>query len=440
MPDRPPPPAPTPPGFGWVHVLLGMTAAVVAGVGALGYAALLGYSRLAEDRRRDLAAARSLERLVASVRVAESGQRGYLLTGDVGYLKTYDRAREEVPRRLTEARRLAGDGEVDPIAEDVWAKLGELARTIEFAAKGERDRALSEVRSGQGERWMGSIRDLGFRAAEAAEARAEERERRLSAWASVALVAIPCCGALAPALVAAALAGWQRETRTRVRAQAETESAREVGRYHADMLRALSHDLRTPLNAIAQQLSLAEHLCGVGTPDCARVRESLRSVRQSCTAQAALLDEFLQVARAERSSVLSERFPVRKLLDDVAHLVRPEADRKGLALEVDCEPGVEARTDRAKLNRVLLNLAANAVKFTKAGRVRLHAARRPGGVEVRVEDTGVGIGPDARSVPPSPRRAGPARGARSPSSRPTWPRPAARTRVRVNASELVRTA
>jgi CHASE3 domain sensor protein len=107
----------------------------------------------------------SLERLLSSVRDAETGQRGYLVTGSEAYLVPYDAALREIDGRLStlEARLEARDG----LAEEsralrglVTLKLEELARTIDLYRSGKRQQAIALVRTNEGRTVMDAIRAL----------------------------------------------------------------------------------------------------------------------------------------------------------------------------------------------------------------------------------------------------------------------------------------
>jgi CheY-like chemotaxis protein/anti-sigma regulatory factor (Ser/Thr protein kinase) len=89
---------------------------------------------------------------------------------------------------------------------------------------------------------------------------------------------------------------------------------------------------------------------------------------------------------------------VAALVAGVARLLRPQAESKGLALEIDVDPQVGwVRADPVRLRQALFNLVGNAVKFTEAGRVRI-ACFTPTRATLRfeVEDTGVGIPKDVQ--------------------------------------------
>src|SRR5439155_205765 len=85
-------------------------------------------------------------------------------------------------------------------------------------------------------------------------------------------------------------------------------------------------------------------------------------------------------AEAGKMEVAAQPLRLAEVVEEVAESFRPLMDRKGLTLVVECDPGLPTlTTDREKVEQILRNLIANAVKFTEHGGVRIEA--RLGGVE-----------------------------------------------------------
>ncbi len=186
----------------------------------------------------------------------------------------------------------------------------------------------------------------------------------------------------------------------------ELEKAREraevSNRAKSAFLANMSHEIRTPLNAVVGLTYLL--LEDEPTPH-QHVR--LTKVGKAAEHLLSIISDVLDLAKIEAGRVeLDERdFHVSTILDQVASITGSTARAKGLAVEIDGD-GVPhlLRGDPARLRQALLNLASNAVKFTEVGSVRLRATlldENEEGREVRVrfevEDTGIGIAPDALS-------------------------------------------
>ncbi|MBR0714743.1 hybrid sensor histidine kinase/response regulator [Bradyrhizobium liaoningense] len=162
-------------------------------------------------------------------------------------------------------------------------------------------------------------------------------------------------------------------------------------------LAVVSHELRTPLNGVVGVLQLLDDGSLSETQ-----RRSLATAATSGETLIALVDAILEYARLEASTEALEQrdFRLYQLVEAAAELMRPQAQAKGLAFNLSCDAGVDAYVhgDPVRLNRVLLNLIGNAVKFTPKGTIDLTASVVPhdGALLLRftVADTGIGIAPD----------------------------------------------
>jgi signal transduction histidine kinase len=175
------------------------------------------------------------------------------------------------------------------------------------------------------------------------------------------------------------------------RLAAELKESRADAERKGYFLHALSHDLRTPLNGLMLQTDLAElYLRG---DDREGLEEALAEIKAGARATAELLGRFLELGRLDWSSEPNRdsTFPLGESLQACGRSYQAQADRKGLRLVVDAREAPLVHLDRVKLERVLTNLLDNAVKFTRTGTVRVHAARRGPEVVITVEDTGEGV-------------------------------------------------
>ena len=189
------------------------------------------------------------------------------------------------------------------------------------------------------------------------------------------------------------------------------DRAESADRLKSAFLASMSHELRTPLNSIIGFTGiLLQELAGPLNPE---QRKQLGMVQGSARHLHALINDVLDFSRiaADQLELRTERFEVRALIAGAVDLVRLEAERKGLRLQVEVPPGLPPlESDRRRCGQVLLNLVSNAVKFTDRGEVVIAAGLvpdfRPEGaravgacaaapaVRLRVCDTGVGIKPE----------------------------------------------
>jgi signal transduction histidine kinase len=110
-----------------------------------------------------------------------------------------------------------------------------------------------------------------------------------------------------------------------------------------------------------------------------------------------LVEDVLSFAKLESGKVeyrITE-VPIGEMVDDFTPLIAPQMQSKGLEFSAVCaDPAVTVRADREKVERIVLNLLANAIKFTDRGRVELRCDVNQSDVRLTVEDTGRGIPPD----------------------------------------------
>ena len=180
-------------------------------------------------------------------------------------------------------------------------------------------------------------------------------------------------------------------TRRKEAELAKLETAHELARSKDEFLAVLSHELRTPLNAVLGWLQMLES----GATPPGQVAEALKIIRRNAQLQAQLIEDILDVSRIISGSVNIRREPVAvlSLLENAVAAVLPAARDKGIELATEL-PGVlpTVSGDAPRLQQVLGNVLANAVKFTEAGgRIMVRAAADDGVAIIDVIDTGEGI-------------------------------------------------
>jgi len=169
-----------------------------------------------------------------------------------------------------------------------------------------------------------------------------------------------------------------------------------ANRLKSEFLASVSHELRTPMNAIIGYTKLM--LDGLDGDLTEQQIADLQRVAQAADNLLGLINGLLDLAKIEagKMELNSEEVDVHTVVEEVIELVRPQAEAKGLALEMDVPRVLPAAfADRARVRQVLVNLAANAVKFTEHGHVTVAASTADGWITLSVSDTGVGISPEA---------------------------------------------
>ena len=412
-------------------------------VGILNQRSIRLYSEAVEVRAETREMLIQLKSLLTDLQDAETGQRGYLLTGDQRYLEPYLQSQTHISQRLGKLRELNQrnpDHSVDlealtPLIDE---KLRELQETIETRQTQGLDAALAIVKSDRGKKAMDQIRQLiADKTAEASGA-IQTRTELAARNAARARMTFWVGGAISFALLLltfywfweekraseaaarlteelnnkleqrvrertaelsasnAALNEAKHDLESKVAQRTEeltqaNEKLKEVDRLKSEFLATMSHELRTPLNSIIGFTGiLRQELAG---PINAEQKKQLSMVQSSGRHLLNLINDLLDLSRIEsgKMEVVEEPFEFEPLVDEVMQTLLPSASMKGIVLEKDLRVPGQICSDRKKVFQILLNLANNAVKFTDKGKVKISGERSNGTLAVRVTDTGIGI-------------------------------------------------
>jgi signal transduction histidine kinase/ActR/RegA family two-component response regulator len=175
------------------------------------------------------------------------------------------------------------------------------------------------------------------------------------------------------------------------KAYKETQFANQL---KDDFLATFSHELRTPLNAILGYSRMLQ--AGTMAPD--KREGALKTVERNATTLSQLVEDVLDVSRIISGKLRLNIQPVDvpAVVKQAVETVRPAADAKQIRIETMVDPAAAPISgDPDRLQQIVWNLVANAVKFTpKEGRVQVRLERINSHVEITVSDTGIGIKPD----------------------------------------------
>jgi signal transduction histidine kinase len=160
-------------------------------------------------------------------------------------------------------------------------------------------------------------------------------------------------------------------------------------------LGAMSHELRTPLNAIGGYIDLLD--LGLRGPVTEAQHADFARVKANQQHLSILITEILSFARlaSEGVSFAIADIDACTALESAVGLVEPLFAQKGVVFDgMSGDPGIVARADAAKVTQILLNLLANAIKFTPAGgHISTECTATTDTVHLHVSDTGIGIAP-----------------------------------------------
>ena len=378
-------------------------------------------------RKQALVVINSANGLLSELTDAETGQRGYVLTGDKAFLKPYLSVRGGIRAHIQELSQMTLTGPsrkyMDKLAPLIDSKMAELAHVIELCRKHDITTAVADVRLGRGRRLMESIRAemSGFiQAEEDALARHEadfnSTMRRLFV---LIVIASLCVLLLALGSVYLIYRGTRQrlanlvhlETRHFLEIQEETnrvlektnaelESARsaadKASLAKSDFLSSMSHELRSPLNAI---LGFAQLLNSDSPPATPPQKASIDEILRAGWYLLELINEVLDLAAIEsgKTSLSTEPVSLAEVMSECRAMIEPQGQKRGVTLTfpqfaVPCF----VHADRTRLKQVLLNLLSNAVKYNREhGTVEVTcAAGAEDRMRISIMDGGMGLPPE----------------------------------------------
>jgi signal transduction histidine kinase len=183
----------------------------------------------------------------------------------------------------------------------------------------------------------------------------------------------------------------ENEVRERIRAET---SLKEAVIKRDEFLAMLSHELRNPLSPLRN----ASHMLMQGETADPKIVWSRGVIERQLKHMIRLVDDLLDVSRIARGKIVLLKEPV-KVADVVAaavETVQPLLEQKRQHLEIASDPELIVRGDPVRLAQVVGNLLHNAAKYTgEGGRIVLTSRARDGRAEITVQDTGIGIAPEA---------------------------------------------
>ncbi len=171
----------------------------------------------------------------------------------------------------------------------------------------------------------------------------------------------------------------------------ETE-LRKLERIRRDFIANVSHELRTPVTNIK---GYADTLMDGALTDPVHAPEFVRTICSEADHLARLIEDILDLSALESGRSRMDMAPcsLAALIEKASAMVTPQAHAAGITVRVEGAAGIAVLGDERSLVRVFINLLDNGIKYNKSkGTVTVSAVRsEPGWVEVRVEDTGIGI-------------------------------------------------
>jgi signal transduction histidine kinase len=162
-----------------------------------------------------------------------------------------------------------------------------------------------------------------------------------------------------------------------------------------EILRRVSHELRSPLTGVMGWTQHLDRLAG----DRQGLTRGLSGLHHNATLLARLVDDLMDASRisSHKLSIRLTDLAPTPIVTRVVDGMRPAADERGVAIDLDVQPVGHISGDEQRLDQIVRNLVSNAIKFTpRGGRVSVRLARGSAGtgIELTINDTGVGIPPE----------------------------------------------
>ncbi len=176
---------------------------------------------------------------------------------------------------------------------------------------------------------------------------------------------------------------------------AALERVQQIDRTKSQFFANVTHELRTPLTMILTPLESI--LAGDFGPLTATQRSYLEANRRNGIRLLKLINDLLDLAKLEEGflRLKPEQSDLRTLVQEVLDYARPLAARKDLTLKLEVRSTTaDLYVDLEKMERVLVNLLSNALKFTDKGGVTVTMEASEGEAHIAVEDSGIGMSPD----------------------------------------------
>ncbi|AKJ00613.1 PAS domain S-box-containing protein [Archangium gephyra] len=182
----------------------------------------------------------------------------------------------------------------------------------------------------------------------------------------------------------------------------QTELAlQDAVRVREDFLSLASHELKTPLTGLLLQMQLLRRMeaeAGPAPLDSPRVRARLEAIDRLLRRSSLLVDNLLDVGRIRHGKLdfLFSTGDLSALVSELVERTREEARLAGVSLTADIAPSLVGRFDRLRLEQVVLNLLANALRHGGGQPMEVRLERTSGGARLTVRDEGPGIPEDDR--------------------------------------------
>lgn len=365
---------------------------------------------------------------------AETGQRGFVITGNELFLQPYEDSVGEIRSEVEKLAKAVADrpvkaAQMDTLRDRIRGKLAEMGEAINLVRSGEQDQAIELVQSDVGRELMNDIRqmldqfkqlsDANVESGTQAQIAATQQLQWITVGGGIAIVAVMGGAILVVAQHVRALAASRREVEVlnqglEARVAERTEDLMQANQEIQRFAYIVTHDLRAPLVNImgftaeldTSLKALQAYVLNDGkTVSEDRIREArlaasedlpeaIGFIRSSTKKMDGLINAILKISRDGRRQLKPEVVELQPLLETITSSVYHQINESDGKIDLDIK-APRLNTDRLSVEQILGNLFDNAIKYKDPDRPLTLAVRTaPEGrhmVRIEVEDNGRGI-------------------------------------------------
>lgn len=356
------------------------------------------------DVRRNEVKARksqvSLENIQFYIRDIETGQQGYVISGDSTYLESYNQARLLVTEEIASFSENYKNQKRLKELNDLMDRKVQLAEhTIRLKNEKGQKEAIAVLKSGASRDLLGHLHNLIVKIKTEEIDKYDLQSDEVDSKSGYALIFIIIGNVIALSFLAWVLILLNSDIGKRIRTEIVLNrfivKAEQAKKREEQFLANMSHEIRTPMNAIIGMTNLI-----LNTPLAPKQESYLKAIRQSSDNLMVIINEILDFSKINAGKIEFEKvnFNLSDIFYGLYNTFKIKTDEKKIKLTPIIDESLPDTIigDPGKLNQVLVNLVGNSVKFTEKGSIDMYCrlVEQKGNdllIEFSVQDTGIGI-------------------------------------------------
>ncbi|WP_051313162.1 ATP-binding protein [Sporocytophaga myxococcoides] len=356
------------------------------------------------DVRRNEVKARksqvSLENIQFYIRDIETGQQGYVISGDSTYLESYNQARLLVTEEIASfSENYKNQKRLEELNDLMNRKVQLAEHTIRLKNEKGQKEAIAVLKSGASRDLLAQLHNLIVKIKTEEIDKYDLQSDEVDSKSGYALIFIIIGNVIALSFLAWVLVLLNSDIGKRIRTEIVLNrfivKAEQAKKREEQFLANMSHEIRTPMNAIIGMTNLI-----LNTPLAPKQESYLKAIRQSSDNLMVIINEILDFSKINAGKIEFEKinFNLSDIFYGLYNTFKIKTDEKEIKLTPIIDESLPDTIigDPGKLNQVLVNLVGNSVKFTEKGSIDMYCRliEQKGNdllIEFSVQDTGIGI-------------------------------------------------